>query len=90
MFRHTAFAMLIFIGQISAAAWIFEDNFDNGVSPLWGNEVGAWSVNNGHYDASSIIFFGPLTYSSLPFNLTDFSVEVKVDRIGDGRRLASE
>jgi hypothetical protein len=84
MFRHTAFAMLISIGQISAAAWIFEDNFDNGVSPLWGNEVGSWSVNNGHYDASSIIFFGPLTYSSLPFNLTDFSVELKVDRIGDG------
>jgi hypothetical protein len=50
----------------------FCDEFTSAANPLWGQEVGTWSVSNGHYYSSLN------TYSSLPFELADFSVDVDI------------
>lgn len=75
-----AVVLLCCVGQ-GQAALLFEDDFDSGPSPLWGNEFGSWGASGGVYDAS---FPYPLTYSSLPFDLTDFSIQVDINDIGDG------
>src|SRR5258706_2908442 len=62
---------------------IFTDNFDSGASPLWGNQRGNWVASGGVYDAQSPTN-NPLTYSGLPFVLTDFSVDVDINQVGDG------
>ena len=75
-----------FNGNASAIVVLFSDNFNSGASPLWGHEVGDWSDVGGVYRETN----GPLqpqtqlNYSSLPFKLTDFSVEVDVNDINDG------
>jgi hypothetical protein len=62
---------------------IFADNFDNGASSLWGNEVGNWQQNQGFYDAQNPNNT-PLTYSSLPYILKDFSIELDINNVQDG------
>jgi len=62
---------------------IFADNFDNGASPLWGNEVGNWYQNQGIYDSQNPNN-APLTYSSLPYVLKDFSIELDINNVQDG------
>jgi alpha-tubulin suppressor-like RCC1 family protein len=49
----------------------FCDNFSAGASPLWGNEFGNWSTAGGTYNATS-----GSAYTSLPFELRDFTMEV--------------
>jgi Ca2+-binding RTX toxin-like protein len=62
---------------------LFTDNFDNGTSPLWGNEVGNWQQAQGVYD-SQAPSNSPLTYSSLPYLLKDFSIELDINKVQDG------
>lgn len=61
----------------------FSDNFDSGPSALWGNEVGNWNAAGGVYGASNPSSF-PNAYSSLPFDLTDFVVELDINNVADG------
>jgi RHS repeat-associated protein len=58
---------------VSVRSVDFIDAFDNGSSPLWGNEVGEWRVVNGQYDAT-LDSNNPLPYSSLPYELTDIDL----------------
>ena len=62
---------------------LFADNFDNGASSLWGNEVGNWQQNQGVYDSQNPNN-NPLTYSSLPYLLKDFSIELDINKVQDG------
>ncbi|MEM9544180.1 MAG: hypothetical protein AAGA60_32450 [Cyanobacteria bacterium P01_E01_bin.42] len=62
------------VGQAKAAT-IFTDNFDAGASSLWGNETGDWTVTDGKY------FANDGGNSSLPFLLSDFSVELDITNI---------
>ncbi len=68
---------------IGGGSTIFYDNFDSGASSLWGNEVGSWSASGGAYGATSPSS-DPLATSTLPFDLTDFSLDVDVNQVGDG------
>ncbi|SRR5579871_106818 len=70
------------VGDVKAGI-IFTDNFNNGASPLWGDERGNWTASGGVYFAQSPSN-SPLTYTSLPFNLTDFSVDVDINKVQDG------
>jgi Ca2+-binding RTX toxin-like protein len=62
---------------------LFTDNFDNGTSSLWGNEVGNWQQTQGVYDSQDPSN-SPLTYSSLPYLLKDFSIELDINKVQDG------
>lgn len=62
---------------------IFSDNFNNGASPLWGNEVGNWTASGGVYFAQAPAN-NPATYTSPPFQLGDFSIDVDVNHLQDG------
>jgi predicted outer membrane repeat protein len=66
----------------------FSDEFDAGASPLWGNEVGNWTVVNGHYYAAQS---SVRAYSSLPYVMRDFTVQVDITdfTIGGGLWLRS-
>lgn len=72
--------------KATAVVVVFSDDFNSGASPLWGHEVGDWSDVGGVYRETN----GPLqpqtqlNYSSLPFKVTDFSVDVDVNDINDG------
>lgn len=72
----------LFFCAIGSAAVLFEDNFDNGASPLWGNERGGWTVLNGGYHATYDNWPAD-SYSSLPYDLTDFSIDVDVKHATD-------
>ncbi|MDA1251424.1 MAG: FG-GAP-like repeat-containing protein [Planctomycetota bacterium] len=62
----------------------FFDDFASGTPDrLWQNEVGNWNVVSGEYAASSP-GNSPLTYNSLPFELTDFEVTFDVNNVNDG------
>jgi hypothetical protein len=73
-----AFVLLAVVGEVQANT-IFSDNFDSGASPLWGNEFGNWTAENGVYYPQTV----PAT-SSLPFDLTDFTISVDIDNVSDG------
>ncbi|MFH1110803.1 MAG: hypothetical protein V1790_16640 [Planctomycetota bacterium] len=66
------------VGQV-----IFSDSFDAGASTLWGNERGAWFASNGVYDAS-MPTNNPLTFTSLPYVLTDLCVQMDIRAVSDG------
>ena len=65
------------------ASVIFADNFNSGASPLWGNDVGSWSATGGVYKATSPSW-RPSAFSSLPFDLRDFSVDFDINDVTDG------
>src|SRR5712664_2714737 len=67
----------------SPAGVIFSDTFDSGASPLWGNESGSWSATGGVY-AATAPNNAPNAFSSLPFNLTNFFVDVDITGVTDG------
>src|SRR5689334_5458304 len=76
--------VLATLGAADAQAGIiFTDNFNAGASPLWGNEVGNWQASGGVYFANSPSNF-PNAHSSLPFSLTDFSVDLDINDLQDG------
>jgi len=88
MFRRSTLAFSILVGLLAClspaqAAVLFSDNFDSGASALWGNEIGAWSAAGGVYSATAPSAV-PNASSSLPFDLTDFSIEVDVNDLHDG------
>jgi hypothetical protein len=75
--------VLLFDLRPAEAGIIFSDNFNNGASPLWGNQIGAWSATGGVYAATVPSNF-PSAHSTLPFSLTDFVVDVDVNHLQDG------
>ncbi len=60
---------------------VFFDDFNNGASPMWGNQVGNWTAQSGVYYAQNP--WGA-TYTLLPYNLTDFTINVHVNGTSDG------
>jgi hypothetical protein len=83
--HHRAIIIATLLGvTISArAAVIFSDNFDSGASSLWGNESGGWSASGGVYAATAPNNF-PNAFSLVPFNLTNFFVDVDIQGVTDG------
>ncbi len=81
--RAVAAAILFGAGVASPAATLFGDNFDSGPSSLWGNNSGSWSASAGVYAASAPNNF-PNAFSALPFNLTNFTVDVDIHGVTDG------
>ena len=67
----------------SSYAVTFVDDFNTGPSAEWGNQLGGWYANNGAYDAMYPNNLPP-TRSFLPYDLTDFEVELDVLDIQDG------
>jgi len=65
------------------AAIIFQDDFASGPSPLWANESGAWTASGGSYYATEPNN-APNAYSSLPYNLTAFTVDFDINSVSDG------
>src|SRR6266567_122783 len=76
-------AIVLGAALFSRAAVVFSDNFDSGASSLWGNESGSWSVSGGVYAATAPNNV-PSAFSSLPFNLTNFFVDVDINGVTDG------
>jgi hypothetical protein len=68
---------------VSAPGAVFSDNFNSGPSASWGDQVGSWSVVAGEYKAGVPSNY-PNAHSTLPFNLTDFTVDVDLNGISDG------
>ncbi len=76
-----ALSLLLIVS--AEAATLFTDNFNTGPSPLWGNEVGGWVASGGAYYATAPNNM-PNAYSSLPYNLTDFSIDFDINNVMDG------
>jgi hypothetical protein len=86
--KHTALAVtslaLVLVAATPARAQvIFSDNFKSGASPLWGNEIGNWTASGGVYFAQAP-GNNPITYTSLPFTLGDFSFDEDINHLQDG------
>jgi len=69
--------------HVSKADIVFQDDFEQGGSPLWGNESGGWQVIDGMYSASQPDNLPP-TYTSLPFSNGDFAVQLDIKSVSDG------
>jgi hypothetical protein len=78
-----ALGLLLWAPEARAGV-IFTDNFNSGPSPLWGNEVGAWTAAGGVYNASLPTRAQPYPYTSIPFDLTAFSFQVDINQVADG------
>jgi len=74
---------LLPVGAGFAQTSIFTDDFSPGPSPLWNNLRGEWTATNGVYYAL-LPSNNPLTYTAVPFNLTDCSLDVDIYAVGDG------
>jgi hypothetical protein len=68
---------------VSAGTITFTDNFTPSASPLWNNYAGNWTTSSGTYFAQ-VPNNNPLTFTGVPFDLTDFGVTVTVNNLGDG------
>ncbi len=79
----TIAAMSLLLSAIAQAQPIFSDDFENGLSLLWGNERGNWVASGGVYGAMQPSN-NPCTYSSLPFTLADMEIECDVLGTIDG------
>lgn len=75
--------VLVWAACVVVASDVFVDTFDSGAAPEWGNEVGNWVAQGGVYFAQAPNN-SPLTYSSLPFELVDFSIDVDINKVQDG------
>jgi hypothetical protein len=86
--------MLLILGLVfsfpgAASAVLFQDNFDSGASIQWGNESGSWTTLDSNGIQTGVYFANnpsnsPFTYTSVPFNLSDFTVDVDVINVKDG------
>jgi hypothetical protein len=76
-------AVLMFAAAAHVNGFVFTDNFSGGASALWGNEVGNWSVVSGAYSAT-LPSNSPCTYTSLPYEMTDLSIEFTINDVNDG------
>lgn len=75
--------LLVSACGVSRAGLIFQDPFNPAPSPDWSNSVGDWAGGGGVYYAQ-MPNNNPLTYTGLPFDLTDFEVTIDVNAVGDG------
>jgi hypothetical protein len=82
-FSFSIAALLLARNLDSRAAVLFSDTFDSGASPLWQNESGSWAAASGVYAATVPNNF-PNAHSSLPFNLTNFFIDVDINAVADG------
>ncbi len=73
---------MLIVGS-SAHAALFFDDFNSGASDQWGNQRGSWFASGGAYD-SALPSNAPVTYSDVPFELTDFTLDVDVNNLQDG------
>ena len=62
---------------------VFTDDFDNGPSPLWGNEIGDWTAQGGVYFAQTPSN-NPPTRTFLPLQYRNLDLEVDVNSLRDG------
>lgn len=77
-------ALMSVLGTATLApASLFFDDFDSGASAQWGNQRGSWFAAGGVYD-SQFPSNSPVTYSDVPYLLTDFSVDVDINALQDG------
>lgn len=76
-------AALLSAGAGFAQTTIFTDNFNVGASPDWNNLRGDWIATNGVYYAQ-VPSNNPLTYTAIPFNLADCSIDVDINAVADG------
>lgn len=82
--RHIALiAVLVLVACTPTLAGTFSDDFSSGASSLWGNECGSWIASSGVYYAQSPNN-SPATYTSLPFNMTDFTIDTDINGVSDG------
>jgi hypothetical protein len=83
--QSSGFLAVVFLlaTHASAQTVIFTDNFNVGPSPLWNNLRGDWVASNGVYFAE-LPSNNPLTYSAVPFTLTDCTLDVDINGVGDG------
>ncbi len=81
----SAVALLVAVASPASAASIsFSDTFTGGVaSGLWGNQAGAWTASGDVYRATAPTN-SPTTFSLLPYDLLDFTVDVNVNNASDG------
>jgi hypothetical protein len=87
IFKNTCVAAL---AALAPAVWAqppsktvtFTDNFASGPSALWNNYAGNWTASGGQYFAQ-VPDNNPLTYTGLPFDLTDYTLTVTTVA-GDG------
>lgn len=70
-------------GWAFAQMVVFTDSFTPGPSQLWNNLRGAWIGTNGGYYAQ-LPSNNPLTYTAIPFNFTDCSIDVDINAVADG------
>ncbi len=62
---------------------LFNDTFATVASDSWGNEAGNWTASGGRYSSQSPNN-SPLTYTGLPYSVTDFTVDLDVNSVFDG------
>jgi hypothetical protein len=82
---------IIFIGFVWALSPLkarasivsFSDSFSPAASSLWSDSSGHWTTSNGQYFAQ-VPSNSPVTFTGLPFDLTNFTVDVTVNSLGDG------
>jgi hypothetical protein len=70
------------LAQPPARTITFKDSFAPSPSALWNNYAGNWTASSGQYYAQ-VPNYSPLTYTGLPFVLTDYTLTVTTV-IGDG------
>ncbi len=83
--RFFARAVVVVVGMglpASARAVTFDDTF-NPPSPLWSNTLGNWTAANSQYFAQ-VPNNNPPTFSGLPYDLTDLTIDLDVNSLGDG------
>ena len=77
--------LLVFcFARVSAATPVsFTDTFTPAASAQWNNYTGNWTATGGQY-AAQVPNNNPLAVSQLPYDVTDASVTVTVNNLGDG------
>jgi hypothetical protein len=78
-----AAAIAAVLQATAAGDVLFTDDFTDGASALWGDEIGDWSAADGVYQATHPSNTPP-TVTSLPFLVRDFTIEVDINDIQDG------
>jgi hypothetical protein len=84
MTKYILAALTMLTAQSNLGALVFTDDFSSAASAQWGDEAGSWYVTaSGAYD-STYPNNSPCTYSSLPYDLTDFTISLSVNDVTDG------
>ncbi len=81
--RIARFILAAFGFHAALAQFLFSDGFDAGPSPSWSNTRGAWAASDGTYSATQPQNVPP-TFTSLPFVLRNFAIDVDLHHVADG------